>query len=125
MGRLLIKEIQVWSVARTVFPLGWIVSFIVLFGSYLLVGGLISNLAREFTEFPVVDQGLGVFAGILLSLLLGFLNTIVLTIIAVIAAVIYNFLAALGGGVSVRLSEPVPASETSEGETSSAQGEGS
>ena len=111
MSRLLIKEIQVWSVARTVFPLAWIVSFIVIFGGYLLVGGLIANLVDEFTDVPVIDRGTGVVAGILFSLAAGFLSTIAATLVAVVGAVVYNLLAALGGGVSVGLSEPVPAPE--------------
>ena len=111
MSRLLIKEIQVWSVARTVFPLAWIVSFIVIFGGYLLVGGLIANLVDEFTDVPVIDRGAGVVAGILFSLAAGFLSTIAATLVAVVGAVVYNLLAALGGGVSVGFSEPVPAPE--------------
>ena len=109
MSRVLIKEIQVWSVARTIFPLAWIVSSIIIFGGYLLVGGLIADLASEFAEWPVIDRGIGIVAGVLFSLVLGFFSTIAVTLIAVVAAVIYNFLAALGGGVSVGLSEPFPA----------------
>ena len=114
---MLIKEIHVWSVARTVFPLAWIVSFIVILGSYLLVGGLIINFASEFTDVPVVDRGAGVAVGILFSLVMGFISTVAATLIAVAAAVIYNFLAALGGGVSVGLSEPVPAPESTREES--------
>ncbi|MFB0516893.1 MAG: DUF3566 domain-containing protein [Candidatus Neomarinimicrobiota bacterium] len=116
------KRIDLWSVARTVFPLGWIVAFIVIFVSYLLVGSLVINLASEFTDVPIIDRGTGVFAGFLLSLLLGFFSTVALTLIAVVAAVIYNFLAALGGGISVKLSEPVAMSESSGGETDKSQG---
>lgn len=108
MSRVLIKEIQVWSVARTVFPLAWIVSSIVIFGGYLLVGGLIANLVDEFTDLPVIDRGTGIAAGILFSLAGGFLSTIATTLVAVVAAMGYNLLAALGGGVSVGFSEPVP-----------------
>ena len=111
MSRLLIKEIQVWSVARTVFPLAWIVSFIVIFGGYLLVGGLIANLVDEFTDVPVVDPGAGAIAGILFSLVLGFFSAVAATLLAVVVAAVYNLLAALGGGVSVGFSEPVPAPE--------------
>jgi len=111
MSRLLIKEIQVWSVARTVFPLAWIVSFIVILGSYLLVGGVIASFAGEFTDLPVIDRGAGVVVGILFSLVMGFLGTVAITLIAVVAAAGYNLLAALGGGVSVDISEPVPVPE--------------
>lgn len=124
MSRVLIKEFHVWSVARTVFPLAWIVSSIIIFGSYLLVGGLIINFASEFTDVPVVDRGAGVVVGILFSLVMGFLSTVAATLIAVAVAVIYNFLAALGGGVSVGLSEPFPASEPTQGEPGSGKVEG-
>ncbi|GAH07657.1 unnamed protein product, partial [marine sediment metagenome] len=108
----------------TVFPLAWIVSSIIIFGSYLLIGGLITNLAGEFTDVPVVDWGPGVAVGILFSLVMGFLSTVAATLIAVAAAVIYNFLAALGGGVSVGLSEPFPAPEPTQGEPGSDKVEG-
>ena len=105
---MLIREIQVWSVVRTVFPLGWIVSTLVIFGTYLLVGSLLTSLANEFTEMPLVDWGAGVFTGILVSVLLGFFCTVTATLLAVVAVVVYNLLAALGGGVSIRLAEPGP-----------------
>ena len=65
MKKAVISEIQVWSVARTVFPLGWIVSTIVIFFSFLLIGGAVANLAVEYPELPEIPQGIGVIAGIL------------------------------------------------------------
>ncbi len=105
---MLIREIQVWSVVRTIFPLGWIISTLIIFSAYLLVGSLLTNLANEFTETPVFDSGISVAVGIVLSILLGFLSTVATTLLAVVVVVVYNFLAALGGGVSVRLTEPTP-----------------
>ncbi|UCH63859.1 MAG: DUF3566 domain-containing protein [Fidelibacterota bacterium] len=107
----MIKEIQVWSVARTVFPLAWIVCSIVIFCVYLLIGSLLTNLVDEFAEMPVIDQGVGIGAGILFSLAAGFLSTIATTLIAVLVAVVYNLLVALGGGVSVGFSESALATE--------------
>ncbi len=111
MSRLLIKEIQVWSVARTVFPLAWIVSFIVIFGGCLLIGGLVASIAGQLTDIPAIDPGTGAIAGILFSLVLGFFSAVAATLLAVVAAAAYNLLAALGGGVSVGFSEPVPVPE--------------
>jgi hypothetical protein len=108
MGRQLIKEINVWSVARTVFPLVWIVSAVVIFFGTLFVGRIVQNLLGEFTDVPfdIYGGGVSIMAGIGLGLVLGLLNSIMTTLLAVLCAFIYNFLANLGGGVSVRLSGP-------------------
>ncbi|UCH09983.1 MAG: DUF3566 domain-containing protein [Fidelibacterota bacterium] len=102
---MLIKEINVWSVARTVFPLAWIVSAVVIFLGTLFVGRVAENLISRFADMPldIYGGGVSVLAGIALGLVLGFLNSIITTLVAVLAAFVYNFLASLGGGISVRL----------------------
>ena len=111
MNRVLIKHIQVWSVARTMFPLAWIVSFIVIFAGCLLVSGLVAKITGQLTDMPAVDPGDGAIAGILLGLVLGFFSAAAATLLAIVAAAAYNLLATLGGGVSVGFSEPVPVPE--------------
>ncbi|MFC1542999.1 DUF3566 domain-containing protein [Candidatus Neomarinimicrobiota bacterium] len=126
MSRVLIREIQVWSVARTVFPLGWIISFLIILGSYLLIGGLVTDLASDYSKWSVVERGAGIIGGILLSLVMGFFSSILITLTAVITAVIYNFLAALGGGFAINLTEsaPAPPSTGDKADTDKTEGTG-
>ncbi|UCH11216.1 MAG: hypothetical protein JSU61_04825 [Fidelibacterota bacterium] len=91
--------------ARTVFPLSWVISIIVIFGGYLLFGRILESAASEFTDAPLVLPGIGAVAGFFLSIGLGFLNAIISTILALLTVVVYNFLASLGGGFSVTMSE--------------------
>ena len=112
MNRVLIKEIDIWTVLRTVFPLAWIATTFLLMLTWLLAGGLLSALAGEISGMPAVDPTAGVAAGVLLSLIAGFMATIPITICAAIVAVAYNFLAALGGGITVTLEEQPVADET-------------
>ena len=119
---MLIKEINVWSVARTVFPLAWIVSAVVIFLATLFVGRIAENLIIRFTEMPVdvvYGGGVSILVGIALGLVMGFLNAIMTTLIAVLGVLVYNFLASLGGGIAVRLAEELPDSGSA-GETSDA-----
>lgn len=105
MNQVLIKNIQLWSVVRTIFPAMWMVAAIITFIGYLIAGSIMTSLASDFTDVPLVDPGSGVLAGILLSLILGFFGTIMMTLSAVIFVVIYNFLASVGGGIAIILSE--------------------
>ncbi len=105
MSRVLIKEIDIWTVLRTVFPLAWIATTFLFMLTWLLAGGLLSALAGEISGMPAVDPTAGLAAGVLLSLIAGFMATIPITICAAIVATAYNFLAALGGGITVTLEE--------------------
>ncbi|MFC1547959.1 DUF3566 domain-containing protein [Candidatus Neomarinimicrobiota bacterium] len=103
--QLVIKEINIWSVARTVFPLAWMISIILIFGGYLLFGRALSSAASEFTDVPMMLPAIGAVAGFFMSIGLGFLNAILSTILALLTVVVYNFLASLGGGFSISLSD--------------------
>jgi hypothetical protein len=103
--QLVIKEINIWSVARTVFPLAWLISIILIFGGYLLFGRVLTSAASELTDVPMVLPGVGAVAGFFMSIGLGFLNAILSTILALLTIVVYNFLASMGGGFSITLSE--------------------
>lgn len=111
MSRVLIKEIDIWTVLRTVFPLAWIATTFLFMLTWLLAGGIFSALADEISGLPAVDPTAGVAAGVLLSLITGFMVTIPITICAAIVATAYNFLAALGGGITVTLEEQPVAAE--------------
>ncbi len=111
MNRVLIKEIDIWTVLRTVFPLAWIATTFLLMLTWLLAGGLLSALAGEISGLPAVDPTAGVAVGVLLSVITGFMATIPITICAAIVATAYNFLAALGGGITVSLEEQPAADE--------------
>ncbi len=110
MSRVLIKEIDVWTVLRTVFPLAWIATTFLFMLAWLIAGGLLSALADEISGIPAMDPTAGVAAGVLLSLITGFMATIPITICAAIVATAYNFLAAMGGGITVSL-EGQPAAD--------------
>jgi uncharacterized protein YacL len=114
--QLVIKEVNIWSVARTVFPLAWIISIIVIFGGYLLFGRMLESAVSEFADGPLILPGIGAVAGFLLSIGLGFMNAVFSTILALLAVVIYNFLASLGGGFSVVLAEEAGAAVREERE---------
>jgi hypothetical protein len=103
--QLVIKEINIWSVARTVFPLAWMISIILIFGGYLLFGRVLTSAASELTDVPMVLPGIGAVAGFFMSIGLGFLNAIFSTILALLTVVVYNFLAGMGGGFSISLTE--------------------
>ena len=105
MNQVLIKNIQLWSVVRTIFPAMWMVGAMLTFIGYLIAGSVISSLASGFTDVPLADPGSGILVGILLSFFLGFLGAITMTLSAVIFVVIYNFLASIGGGIAINLAE--------------------
>ncbi len=89
----------------------WMVAAIITFIGYLIAGSVITSLASEFTDVPLVDPGSGVLAGIFISLFLGFFGTILMTLSAVIFVVIYNFLTSIGGGITINLAEQTDARE--------------
>lgn len=99
MSRRLLTNVDVWSVARTVFPLAWLVSSAILFLVYLLAGSLLMNMASEFYDLPGPARGIGIAASLLASVITGFIYTIFATLFSVLAAWGYNILADLGGGV--------------------------
>ncbi|MBA7581925.1 hypothetical protein ES708_23839 [subsurface metagenome] len=105
MNQFLIRKIDPWSVARTVFPLAWIVSAVTIFLVYLLAGGILARVIKEVADTPVSLDGTGVFMGFFLSIILGFFSTIATTISSVIMVAAYNFLASLGGGFVVHLAD--------------------
>ncbi len=115
MSRVLIKEINVWSVVRTVFPLAWIVTTVIFLMTYLLAGGMVAAVANEFDELPSIDPAAGVAAGVLISLFFGFFATIGATICAAIATVAYNLLATLGGGIALQMDPEPVGDQESEG----------
>lgn len=121
MNQVLIKNIQLWSVVRTIFPAMWMVAAIITFIGYLIAGSIITSLANEFTDIPLVDPGSGVLAGIFISLFLGFLGTIMMTLSAVIFVVIYNFLTSIGGGIAIDLAEQSDGREPGEGDRDAVQ----
>ncbi|MEE9161368.1 MAG: hypothetical protein V3U35_00205 [Candidatus Neomarinimicrobiota bacterium] len=102
---MLIKEVHLWSVARTVFPLAWIITALVLFMSFLVVDSLLTGLLSEFTDDFDAQQGPGLLSGFLASVILGFFATIAWTLVAVVGAVVYNYLVAAGGGVTLSVAE--------------------
>ena len=104
LRHFLLRRVDVWSLARTIFPLGWLSAIVLFLLNYLFWGGLVVHWAREF-GYDVSPAGAGVILGLLLSILFGFLSAVMLTLTGLIMAVIYNLLAALGGGVRVELSE--------------------
>ena len=103
MSRILIKELDLWSVARTVFPLFWIMSALIMIVAYMLIGSIIANLIADMTGYGRGIPGLGMI--ILASSFMGFFSAMGLTLVAVAAALAYNLLAGLGGGVTVTLAE--------------------
>ncbi len=105
MRPVLIKEVHLWSVARTVFPLAWIITALVLFTSFLVVDSILTGLLSEFTDDFDAQQGLGLLSGFMASIILGFFATIAWTLVAVVGAVVYNYLVAAGGGVTVTVAE--------------------
>ena len=108
MSRVLIKEFHLWSIARTVFPLAWMLAVIVIFAGLLLVESLVTSLLGAFIDDPTALPTVGPVAGLLISIVLGFFFTIAVTVVALMSAVVYNFLAALGGGISISLADRWP-----------------
>lgn len=105
MSRVLIRNIQLWSVVRSLFPIMWLVITVTLLAGYLMAGSMIANLVNDYGDILWVDESVGVGVGIVLSLLLGFFGTILMTLSAVIFVVAYNLFSALGGGIVIELSD--------------------
>lgn len=116
MSRRLLTNIDVWSVARTVFPLAWLVSSAILFLVYLLAGSLLMELASELYDMPGSVRGVGIAVSLLASVITGFIYTIFVTLFSVLAAWSYNVLADLGGGVIFQY-VPADAEAPSDGES--------
>ena len=112
MSRVLIKELDLWSVAHTVFPLFWIISALLVIAGYLLIGSIIASLLAEFTGHGWGIHGLALI--ILASIFVGFFSAMGLTLVTVAMAVAYNFLSSLGGGVTVMLAELEGAAEAAD-----------
>ncbi len=119
---MLIKEIQVWSVARTVFPLAWVLSAVVVFGLYLAVDSLVDTLTNDILGASAIEPDVGVGVGLIFSLVFGFFSTVVITVLSVLTIELYNFLAGLGGGFSIRVSELDATTSHPEGRTSGTAG---
>lgn len=98
MPRHLLTHIDAWSVARTVFPLAWAVSAMMLFLVYLLAGSLLMNLASDYYDVPAGAGSVGIFAALLASIITGFIYSIFATLFTVLASGGYNLLAQVGGG---------------------------
>ena len=103
MSRVLIKELDLWSVARTVFPLFWIISALIIVAGYVLIGSIVGSLLADLTGHGWSIQGLGLI--ILAGIFMGFFSAVGLTLVAVAVAVAYNLLSSLGGGVTMTLAE--------------------
>ena len=121
MNQLLVKQVDVWSVARTVFPLLWLVHFILSFVTWILISHLVGNLAHELTGYSIISGGIGIVMIVTVSLIFGFSGAVLTTLIAVLMAVLYNFLARLGGGITLNLAEIPTSQESGEGEAAMAE----
>ncbi len=99
MRRLLIKEVDLWSLVRTLFPLFWIVNTLVILMVLIVVRGSIGGYATEFgIDSSMMPGGIGLF---FTSLALGLLGGIFYTAITAIVIICYNALSALGGGIRI------------------------
>ena len=105
MRSVLVNRIDVWSVVRTVFPLGWVVWALLDLMFFFMAGNILSQFTRQFSEFGAVDMPAGVLVGILLSVFTAFFQTVITTIIFALATSVYNFLAGLGGGITITLND--------------------
>lgn len=105
MRSVLVNRIDVWSVVRTVFPLGWIVWALLNLVFFLTAGNILSQFARQFSDFEAVDMQVGVLGSILLSVIMAFFQTVITTIVFALATSVYNLLAEMGGGISVSLND--------------------
>jgi hypothetical protein len=99
MRRLLIKEVDLWSMVRTVFPLFWIVNTVIVLIVLMAVRGSIGEYAVDIgIEQGMMPGGIGLFFA---SLILGLLGGILYTAITAIVIICYNALTALGGGIRI------------------------
>ncbi len=105
MQHYLIRRLNLWSVARTVFPLAWLTTIVLFFLNVIFWGGLVVHWARQLGGYEVPLGGEGVVLGLFLSVFFGFLSAVALTITAIVLAFFYNLLAGLGGGVTLDLTE--------------------
>jgi len=105
MSRRLISHIDPWSVARTMFPLTWLLGFVAILMIYLLAGSLVMTMASEYYDVPEGASEIGLAGALFASLLTGFIYAIFATLLSVVAAFGYNLLARLGGGVSIEMEE--------------------
>ena len=103
MSRQLIAHIDPWSVARTVFPLAWLLAFIAVLIIYTLAGSVIMNMASEIYDVPAGSGRIGMVVALFASLITGFIYSIFATVLAAIGAAAYNFLAGLGGGIEISM----------------------
>ena len=105
MSRRLISHIDPWSVARTMFPLAWLLGFVAILLIYLLAGSLVMAVASEYYDVPEGTGEIGLAGALFASLLTGFIYAIFATLLSVLAAITYNLLARLGGGISIEMEE--------------------
>ena len=116
MNRVLIKRIDIWSVARTLFPLGWLLFAVISFITYLFMQSIASGIAESLGDYSWWEEGtptprMGLGAGILFSVVGGLFSTILVTFASVLGAAIYNYLAKMGGGITVNLARYTVISE--------------
>ncbi len=101
----MIREVDLWSMVRTLFPLFWIVNTLVILMIMLAVSGSIGEYADDLGFEPdMVPGGMGLFFS---SLMLGVLASIFYTALTAVVILCYNALTALGGGIRIVVDDEI------------------
>lgn len=103
MSRRLIRHIDPWSVAKTVFPLSWIVISTVLWLMFMLVGSMMPPMMSDMYDMPM--EAMGTVAMIFVGLIGGFIQSVFITLFVSFGTVGYNWLASLGGGFEIDIED--------------------
>lgn len=105
MKTVLVRKIDIWSLVRTIFPMIWGISAILIFVIFVIFGRA-SSAWMETYDLDAPDMGgLGTLAAIFISLFTGFISAAFQTMIIAPAIGIYNLLARVGGGIVLVLEE--------------------
>ena len=121
MSKYEIKSLDVWSLTKFMAVWGLVLGFIIGLISAIMLS-LFSPLvyvgAQEIGSLPVDIAGFGTFAAAVLIIVYPIISGVIGLVAGVITGLLYNFVAALVGGIQVQLAEgtvPVPESQTMSG----------
>ncbi len=121
MSKYEIKRLDVWSLTKFMAVWGLVIGFIIGLVSAILLSlfnPLIYVGVNDIGSLPVDIAGLGTFTAAVLIIVYPIISGIIGLVAGVITGLLYNFVAALVGGIQVQLTEgtvPVPDSQAMSG----------
>ncbi len=93
--------------ARSVFPMTWIILFLVNLMFFSMIRSIIEGFQGFIPESEMVGQTGGFLIWFIFSALSSFLGALFITALIIFALAFYNWSVSVGGGIVISLSDPI------------------